>query len=127
MNETIDYLNNNPYIYAIIVLVIILIVIGIMNFRKAINKETNFEELKNLDFDIRDLEKYVGGLDNISSVEGTISKVSFKLKDTKLVDVDKVKDLGASGIVETSSGFTFIFGSVSKTIATIIHQDLESN
>lgn len=127
MDSIVTYFNQNQYLlYIIIAIIVILIILGVVYFRKTIDKETDFEQLVDLPFDIKELENAVGGLENINSVEGTISKAAFKLKDTSLVDLDKMKELGASGIVETKSGFTFILGHISKTVATLIQRNLDN-
>ena len=88
--------------------------------KKSGNKQIN----NSLPFDIEILLSNIGDISNIESVSSSISKVNFKLKDSSLVDLEKIKELGASGIVENSSGFTFIFGNISPQIEKIINEKL---
>ncbi|WP_423364449.1 hypothetical protein [Mycoplasma sp. P36-A1] len=129
MNNIANFFNPeiNPYsLYIIIGIIVIIAVIAFLIFRNSVNKEKDFDEILPLPFEINTLEQYLGGLANINSVEGSISKVAFKLKDTKIIQLEEIKKLGASGIVETKAGFTFIFGSISKTIAILIQKDLDN-
>jgi len=115
-----DFINNmsQTQIYIVIgVLVFIFLLVGFFAFRSKINQEKDLNQLVDLPFDIKDLEKAIGGKDNIESVEGSMSKITLKLKDNGLVNQDDVVKLGCSGMVETSSGYTFIFGTISKSIA----------
>jgi len=125
MNEIINNLSEYQNTLIIVGMVAVLLLVGIAAVKKTVNKQTDFEEEKELPFNIKDLESAIGGLDNINSVEGTISKVTLKLKDNNIVNLDEVNKLGCSGIVETSSGYTFIFGSLSKTIANKLENDLK--
>lgn len=100
------------YIYALVAAVIILIIaLVIVNNKKKNHAKTI------LPFEINELIKVLGGKDNIIEYQNSLSKITLKLKDNSLVDLDAIKQLGASGIVETSDGFTFIFGSISEMIA----------
>ena len=111
---------NIPVLVGSIALAIIIaIVLGYFNLK---NKKTSTDH--DLPFDLSALLATLGEIENIESVEATMSKVTFKLKDTSKVDVEAIKALGASGIVETKGGFTFIFGSISQSIAKAIKEQL---
>jgi PTS system D-glucosamine-specific IIC component len=77
-----------------------------------------------LPFKVEELFDYLGGIENIESIDSSMSKVTFKLKSNEIVAVDKIKDLGVSGIVETKGGFTFIFGSISPEIARVVKEKM---
>lgn len=105
-----------PVVISVVILIIILM--AIINNKK--NKDKN-----NLPFEINILFDLLGGKDNIIEYQSSLSKISFKLKDNSLVKIDQIKELGASGIVETSDGFSFIFGSISKLIAQELAKKLK--
>jgi len=113
----------NPLYLGAIVGLIILVVLFIL-VRLNINKSHDLDKEVDLPFNVKDFEDAVGGLNNIKSIEGTLSKVSVKLHKNEAVNLDKVKALGASGIVETSSGYTFIFGAISKTLASLVNKNI---
>ena len=56
-------------------------------------------------------------LGNIKEVRSSASKVTVVLVNQQLVDIDKIKALGASGIVEGASSLAMIFGRQSENIA----------
>ena len=111
----------NPYLIGAIVVIILLVLYIVM---RVISKNSKPTVTSNLDFAIEDLLVNIGNVENIESVNSSMSKVTLKLKDTDLVIVEEVKKLGASGIVETKDGFTFIFGSVSPEIEKAIKEKL---
>lgn len=103
-------MDQNLIIYIAIALVVIFIIF-VVSINKSKKTTQGF-----LSFDIEHFILYLGGNENIIDYQTSLSKIKIKVKDNSLVDLDKVKNLGASGIVETSEGFTFIFGNVSSTI-----------
>ncbi|MDH6603644.1 phosphotransferase system IIB component [Bacilli bacterium PM5-9] len=103
---------------AIILLVICFFIYKAMSNNKVSSNKTD------LPFDINDLLAAIGSENNIIETNASTSKIAFKLNDTSLVDVEKIKNMGASGIVETKDGFTFIFGNISKNIENEIKNKL---
>lgn len=109
---------NNIYFYLTIIIVIILIILlRLLSKKRVGDKKGDFSQVKQL-------INYLGGLDNIESVNASMSKISVKVVSSDLVNVESIKDIGASGVVETNKGFTFIFGSVSLDLADQINKEL---
>lgn len=66
-----------------------------------------------------DLDAFIdalGGKDNIKDVQATNSKVTVILQD-ETIDIDALKELGASGIVQGEHKVTIILGKMSKNVA----------
>lgn len=119
--QSLSQINPLYIVVALVIIALIIIVISIIRVNKNKNK---INKISDLPFALEDLVKAIGGIENIIDVNATISKVTFKFRDNNKVELDKVKELGATGTVETSNGITFIFGSMSKTIETLVKEIL---
>ncbi|MEG0284117.1 MAG: PTS transporter subunit EIIB [Erysipelotrichales bacterium] len=106
---------NQTYLIIGIALVIISIILSVIFNRKGKGLQEN-----GLPFALEILLENLGGIENIESVDSSRSKVSFKLKDNEKINIEKINELGASGIVETSSGVSLIFGDISQTICDLV-------
>lgn len=74
-----------------------------------------------------DLERVLadlGGKENIHSVSANGSKVSFIVTDTRSINQEGLKALGASGIVISKDKVTVIFGKSSEALAQELSQVL---
>jgi phosphotransferase system IIB component len=81
----------------VLISTLITIFVGRQNHsKKSEVKEYNFSEIA---YSIIDS---LGGKTNIISVEKTSRRVSFNLKDIKLIDNDKLKSLGFQGSLSLS-------------------------
>ncbi len=69
-----------------------------------------------VDCDIAGLIAALGGINNINEVDAFASKLNVKVENRRNVDIQAIKDVGASGIVENRNGFTLIFGHQSTLI-----------
>lgn len=58
----------------------------------------------------------LGGKNNIKEVRSSASKVTVVLDNQQLVDIEKIRSLGASGIVEGKDSLSMIFGRQSENI-----------
>lgn len=108
-------------IYGLMVIVIIVMAVVVynsMSYKKSKNAKGE------LPFTIEEFIENVGGLDNIKLVNASLSKVTLDLENTDNVNIAKIKELGASGIVEKKGGITFIFGTISQEIAQQINDKL---
>lgn len=110
----------NVYFYVALILLLILVILFAVFRSKAISSR-NVNTLQTAL-----LVEYLGGSQNISSIKGSLSKISVQLHNPALVDVAAIEGLGASGVVETNKGFTFIFGEVSQSIADDINNMLST-
>lgn len=115
---------NGSTIGIIIALTIAVLAALYLLFIKNIKKKQVKGQVYNLSIDLNTLITALKGKENISSVSATSSKVRFELKDTS-VDVDSIKALGASGIVESNNSITIIFGKQSQSICDAIKGEIE--
>ncbi|MDR3215224.1 MAG: hypothetical protein LBT75_02980 [Bacilli bacterium] len=108
---------NNSSLVIMVVLIIILL-IGLIIY---LSKRKSSIPKSFLPFEIAVLIKALGELDNIKEIDAKLSKVNVKVKDPLLVDITTIKELGASGIIEKSNSYTFIFGNISEIISKEIN------
>lgn len=60
---------------------------------------------------------YLGGIDNINSVESTPDKITVGIEKRDKLDFDSMKELGAYLILESKEGFMIRFGNISTIVA----------
>ncbi len=89
------------YYYQYIIIFAVLLLISIVIIK--INK-------KDFAVKINKLIQYLGGKDNILSVESNLSRLKVTVKDTSLVNKDGIQKLGAKGIVEIDNQLKIILG-----------------
>lgn len=111
-----DYL-----IYGVIA-IIVLIILWFIITKVLKNKTTSLNTAKSIPVEVDGIVRALGGNNNIEEVNATNSKITFKLLDDKLVDVDSLKELGASGVVISGSKVSVILGTKSKDIAEAINK-----
>ena len=100
---------NEYLLYGIIALIVIVILLFI--FLKVMkNKQPKQVSADDIPVDVNSIIEAVGGKTNIKETTATSSKVTFFVNDDSLVDLDKLKALGASGIVQTSNKVSAILG-----------------
>ena len=97
--------------YIIIGAVVVIAIIAIVLLRKRSKSKAQ----SNCPIDLDVLISALGGIDNISETESSPSTLKVHLKKNE-IDVDAIKSLGASGIVQGASTVTMIFGKVSRDI-----------
>ena len=94
---------NMQYIIILAVLLFILLIV-----LKATKKDFNVEANK--------LIGYLGGKDNIISMEVNMSRFKVTLKDVSIVNKDAIQKLGAKGIVEIDNTLKIILGPNAKKL-----------
>lgn len=100
---------NMNYQYLIILLVLLFIVIIVL---KANKKDFHIEANKLVD--------YLGGKDNIISMEVNMSRFKVTLKDVSIVNKEAITKLGAKGIVEIDNQLKIILGPNAKNLIKYI-------
>lgn len=100
-----------------VILAVLLLYFGFTRFIK--NKNLNTKVVSTMDIDA--LMDALGGQDNIIDVKSSPSKLTVSLHDTKKIDVKKIQELGASGVVEGKNQLSMIFGKQSP----LIEEDLK--
>ena len=95
--------------YAIIGVVLIFILLIVL---KATKKDFHVEANKLID--------YLGGKDNIISMEVNMSRFKVTLRDVSIVNKEGIQKMGAKGIVEIDNQLKIILGPDSKQLKKYI-------
>ena len=95
--------------YIIIGLVLLFILLIVL---KANKKDFKIEANK--------LVEYLGGKDNILSMEVNMSRFKVSLKDVSIVNKEAIQKLGAKGIVEIDNQLKIILGPNAKALEKYI-------
>lgn len=95
--------------YIVIAAVLIFILLIVL---KANKKDFKIEANK--------LVEYLGGKDNILSMEVNMSRFKVSLKDVSIVNKEAIQKLGAKGIVEIDNQLKIILGPNAKTLEKYI-------
>lgn len=82
----------------------------------AVPQAVNADELP------RGILNALGGKDNIGSLDACITRLRVQVNDAAGVDKEKLKELGASGVLEVGNSVQAIFGTRSETIKHQIHE-----
>lgn len=99
-----------PYLqYLIIIIVLFIIALVVI---KANRKDFHIEANK--------LVEYLGGKDNIISIEVNMSRFKVTLKNVSIVNKDAIQRLGARGIVEIDNQLKIILGSEGQKLKKYI-------
>lgn len=101
-------------IIVIIAILLWLVTISVLKNKRVINSTTK------VSIDIDRLVTALGGISNIENMEATNSKASFTLRDTANIEIAVIKQLGATGVVQTNQKLIAIFGKASKDIVEAI-------
>lgn len=67
----------------------------------------------------------LGGQDNITNLDACITRLRVSVKDVKQVDKNRIKALGASGVMEVGDNIQAIFGGRSDNIKNQINDIIE--
>lgn len=95
--------------YLIIGLILIFILLIVL---KATKKDFHVEANKLVD--------YLGGKDNIISMEVNMSRFKVTLRDVSIVNKEGIQKMGAKGIVEIDNQLKIILGPNAKTLEKYI-------
>ncbi|UOY93844.1 glucose-specific PTS transporter subunit IIBC [Ectobacillus sp. JY-23] len=63
----------------------------------------------------------LGGKENIASLDACITRLRVQVKDQKEVNKNRLKELGAAGVLEVGNNIQAIFGPKSDTLKSQIH------
>lgn len=72
-------------------------------------EETSAQPTSDLPFDILEA---MGGQENISNLDACITRLRVQVYDVKNVDKDRLKKLGAAGVLEVGNNIQAIFGKI---------------
>ena len=74
-----------------------------------------------------DVLEALGGSENIVSVDACITRLRVEVKDKSKVDKDRLKSLGAAGVMEVGKGIQAIFGAKADGYKNAINDILGNN
>lgn len=107
------------------IFIIVIVFVGLCYFGFIyLFKNKKPKKIMKSNIDIEALIDALGGKNNILSSSHSPSKISIQLKDYHITDIEKIKALGASGIVEGKDSLSLIFGKMSEAIDNDIKQYL---
>lgn len=108
------------FIYIIIALILIFVIWFI--FAKLLkNKKPKNITLKDIPVDIEALIKALGGKENIKESVANGSKITFFVEKDEIIKINTLKELGASGIIQSTGKITVIMGKFSEEISKVIN------
>ncbi|MEG0070004.1 MAG: glucose PTS transporter subunit EIIB, partial [Cetobacterium sp.] len=87
---------------------------------RIVTKDTLFDTAK-------EVLAALGGKDNIDDVDACITRLRVSVKDVSKVDKVKIKNLGATGVLEVQGGIQAIFGAMADPIKQKINEIIENN
>lgn len=73
-------------------------------------------------FNIDVLIDAIGGKQNYVSNTATINSIKIKVKDISKVNKDKIKSLGAKGVMSGEDQVTCLFGDFSKKLSDLLNE-----
>ena len=87
---------------------------------RVVTKDTLYDTAK-------DVLAALGGKENIDDVDACITRLRVSVKDVSKVDKIKIKNLGATGVLEVQGGIQAIFGAMADPIKQKINEIIENN
>jgi len=87
---------------------------------KIVTKDSLFETSK-------EVLAALSGKENIDDVDACITRLRVSVKDVSKVDKAKLKNLGATGVLEVQGGIQAIFGAMADPIKQKINEIIENN
>lgn len=117
---------NNTMLYIVGGILALVVIFLIVRFYLK-NKKATKKVYKKSGVDIKKLILALGGHHNILEVSSTMSKVTVVLKETNGINIDEIKSLGATGIVQNQNKISMIFGKVSETLEEELKQSIKEN
>lgn len=97
---------------------------------KTPGREADGEEIKIVTKDslaetAKGVLEALGGKANIEEVDACITRLRVSVKDVKKVDKDKIKNLGAAGVLEVQGGVQAIFGAKADPLKQRINEIID--
>lgn len=95
-------------------------------------REEDDKEIKNitkdsLDETAKEVLKALGGTENIEEIDACITRLRVSVKDVSKVDKVRIKNLGATAVLEVQGGIQAIFGAMADPIKQKINDILEND
>ena len=109
-------MNMSDYFIYILIAVVLIVLVWFIFAKGLKNKKP-----KDIPIDLEALINAFGGIDNIRETEAQGSKIRVFVENDDLVKVNVLKELGASGIIQSTGKVTVILGKFSSEISGIIN------
>lgn len=87
---------------------------------KVVTKDSIYETAENV-------LKTLGGKENIEDIDACITRLRVSVKDVTKVDKDRIKKLGATGVLEVQGGIQAIFGAMADPIKQKINEIIDKD
>lgn len=100
-------------IAAIVVLVIVWVIFSKILSKKKIMNSSSLD----MTFDVKGFIEAVGGMDNIKETDASPSKITVYVVNDKTIDIERIRKLGASGVVVSNDKVSIILGKISKDLS----------
>ncbi|ENM3981636.1 PTS glucose transporter subunit IIBC [Vibrio cholerae] len=114
--------------YAVLYYVVFTFVIRALNLKTPGREDESAEKSTSSGNELAgDLVAAFGGKANITNLDACITRLRVSVADTALVDQDKLKKLGAAGVVMVSGGVQAIFGTKSDNLKTEMDEWIRNN
>lgn len=117
-------------VFAIIYYVLFRVIITKFNLKTPGREENQNQENVHYNHDEKamahELVMAFGGGSNIQSLDSCITRLRISVVNTQLVNQDKLKSLGASGVVLVGNGAQAIFGTRSENLMTDMEEYLRN-
>lgn len=78
----------------------------------------------NIPFEVMNLIEAIGGKNNFIECNSTINSLKIVLRDVSKVNKEKIKSIGAKGIMVSENYITCIFGDYSKKLASLLQENI---
>lgn len=119
--------NSSDLLLYIIIGAFVGIIFGVI-FLIVKNKRAKIKEKNDFNHTSQTIIEALGGKDNIISCEVIMSRLNVVLNDYKMVDNQKLTDVGVSGTVKTSKKLTLIVGKLmSQQLCDIINEIIKKD
>lgn len=87
---------------------------------RVVTKDTIYDTAK-------EIIEALGGKDNIEEIDACITRLRVSVKNVKEVDKIKIKNIGATAVLEVQGGIQAIFGAMADPLKQKINDILEKN
>lgn len=109
------------YIIYIVIALAVLAAIWFIVVKYLKNRKPQEAKIKDIPVDIDKMIVALGGKDNIKESVARGSKITFFVEKDDLIDVACLKELKASGIIQSTGKITVIMGKYSEEISKAIN------
>lgn len=109
------------YIMYIIIAIVVVIALWFLFAKILKNRRPKEVSMKDIPVDIDALLNALGGIDNIKESIANGSKITFFVNKDDVIKVNTLKQLGASGIIQSTGKITVIMGKFSEEICRVIN------